>query len=160
MAKQQERTAEAEKALIELQQKVKGRTVTADQMERFKAVTAGSSKGAVQIRVQDGDPEAIAFAVALSMMLSNAGWTVGRIQPMMFVGPGAIGLSLTIDSIKPLAPPSKPNEYGFPADSLVLYGAVLHNALNEIGIPVSQLWVHSGIEVKANGVSIGIGHKP
>ncbi len=74
MAKQQTRAATAERNLLELQQKIQWRTITAKQKQQFLDLTKDIPKGSLAITSMDGDPESAAFAKQLNDLFTAAGW--------------------------------------------------------------------------------------
>jgi septal ring factor EnvC (AmiA/AmiB activator) len=74
MAKQQMRAATAEQSLLELQQKLNWRKISAQQRRKFLAASAAEPKGLVEITAVNGDSEAKAFAEQMRTLLKEAGW--------------------------------------------------------------------------------------
>jgi hypothetical protein len=162
LALQQERAATAEKSLIELQEKVKGRSVSNLQKLRFNELTVNKHKGRVRI-VALPDPEAIAFGNDLRDLLLGAGWTVPPLETTEIITPGGvIGLELTVTSIKPFAVPDskEPNTVLIESISPVFHGVILRNSLEAVGIPISRVFPHSGPSVHVDEVVLTVGHKP
>lgn len=65
LSKQRARAADAERSLLELREKIGGRSISEAQRKKFLEVTAGARKGEVKISAISGDPESIAFAEEL-----------------------------------------------------------------------------------------------
>ena len=101
MAKQQARAATAERSLLELRQKIKGRTLTAEQKQEFIALTKNIPKGPLSVTAMDGDPESIAFAKQLVAMFKDAGWNPD-FGSITLVGATPVGLDLTVPSKAPV----------------------------------------------------------
>jgi len=76
LAKQRERAAKAETDLLELQQRVKDRHLTSEQMESFIAHLASGPKGSITVGCVGADPEPRWFSHDLISALQKAGWTV------------------------------------------------------------------------------------
>lgn len=112
MAKQQERAAVAEHNLLELQQKVRWRTITPAQRNKFLATVVPFRKGLVQITTASGDPEAINFSNELRALLTEGGYSAPPVDIVPLLYPQfAIGLSLVIQSQAPLdTSPSDPQQ--------------------------------------------------
>lgn len=136
LAAQQERAARAEQSLLELQEKVKWRSVSKWQKDRFIEITKNQKKGEVEIMAKAGDPEAIAYANELMPMLQDAGWTVPPVEVRTYFGAGEIGLFLQINSFEALknTDPSEPNAVWIPDTSPIEHGAALNEALDAVGI--------------------------
>lgn len=102
LAVQQERAAIAEKSLLEVQERIKPRHLTADQRALLIALLTANPRGAISIACMSGNKESADFARELAGVLSLAGWHVsGPTEMVVFSETGSgppIGLSLTIAS--------------------------------------------------------------
>ncbi|MDX2029227.1 MAG: hypothetical protein SF339_01060 [Blastocatellia bacterium] len=74
LAAQQERAAIAEKALLELQERIKPRTLTAEKRARILEILKPSPKGIVKIAFAANDNEALSLATQIAEVLVAAGW--------------------------------------------------------------------------------------
>jgi hypothetical protein len=137
MAKQQARAATAERILLELRQKIKGRTLTAEQKQEFIALTKNIPKGPLSVTAMDGDPESIAFAKQLVAMFKDAGWNPDF---------GSITLDLTVPSKAPVG-----------QGSPLYHAAILEKALETIGFPTDT---DENRDLKVGQAILVVGHKP
>jgi hypothetical protein len=165
LAEQQERTAVAEKSLIELREKMKGRTITPDQRQRFisaaKLHTGAHTRGPVVVNVVGSDPETIAYASEVSSLISSEGWSAEMESTGGMIGPGEIGLALYIYSSIPFAEGN--GKIGLPATSPVGYGLTLATVLKEAGLEVIFMPQHTQATIPGQGqnkVELVVGHKP
>lgn len=138
LSEQQERTAAAEKALFEVQQEVRGREITTEQVERLRSIAKGVGQGVVLIQKQDDDPEAVEYARQIFNALNIAGWkpayTPGRV-----IGGMQIGLTIQGEAS---------------------CSQVLKNCFERVGIRVDNYAVRSEPSVSCDSVFVAIGHKP
>jgi hypothetical protein len=132
MAVQQERAATAEKALLELQQKIKWRSVSPEQRKEFLAAVSNIKKGSVVITVAGGDAEAISFANELRSLLKEGKYSVPPVDVVPLLYPEfSVGLHLVIQSLKPLKEvPTDPQRVEVPDDSPIAHGLPLGTALD------------------------------
>lgn len=118
LARQREKAANAERALLELQERIKPRHLTAKQQsELHKLLSATDSKGAVEIRCSIGDPEAYDFALDIANVLNAAGWQA-IINNRVIMIPTPVGLKMWAHS-EQTAP---------------IHAVALLNILNSIGL--------------------------
>ena len=97
LERQRERAANAERQLLELQQRVAWRRFTPEQREALsKSLTAAEPKGLVHVANLLGDGEANAFAAEIEGVLRTAGWQTAPLGQVMFAPEGPIGLWLHI----------------------------------------------------------------
>jgi hypothetical protein len=160
LATQQERAATAERSLLELQEKVKWRSVTADERNKFLAAAAHIKKGAVLITTASGDPESLAFANELRTLLIEGKYSVPPVNiAVLLYAQFAVGLHLVIVSSKPLdISPSDPRQVSIPNDSPVVHGLPLGIALDVAGFVIPKERIsesHTKDEVQ-----LLVGHKP
>lgn len=139
---QRERAAKAEKDLLEVQQKLRPRTISVDQRTRLVAILSVSPKGPVHITCILGDGEGLAFAQQINDLLRSVGWTVedGGVSQAAFTG-NPVGLVILVHSASS-APP---------------HAIVLQQAFAAVGIPLG------GTEKTAlaeGSVEIIVGAKP
>jgi hypothetical protein len=160
LAKQREKAALAEKSLLELQQKVRWRSVTDDERNRFFITSAHFKKGEVQVTVAAGDPEGLSFANELRSMLVDGGYTVPPVAVVPLLYPQySVGLSVVIQSATPLAAsPLDPRRMVVPNDGPIAHGLPLADALKMAGFTLTE----NGIlpQYQKNEVQILVGHKP
>ena len=74
LAKQQERAANAEQSLLELQEKVKSRHLSADQAATIKAFLLRAPPGSVDIEISLGAEDGSPFCKELAMAINAGGW--------------------------------------------------------------------------------------
>jgi mannitol-specific phosphotransferase system IIBC component len=111
--------AEAERTLLEIQQRFTPRTLIGEQRDKFVAQLADSPKGKVEISVTTGDPEAYTFAAQLWNALKDAGFDVGtQVVSFTMFGPPPVGVILGVKD-KDKQPP---------------YGGEIQKALKSVGI--------------------------
>jgi hypothetical protein len=103
--RQRERAALAERALLELQQRIKPRSITdAERPGLLEALKRAEPKGPVLLNHVMGDAEGQAFAVQISRVLDEAGWPVlGVTESAQGGGDDPTGLGIVIRSLA--APP-------------------------------------------------------
>src|SRR5258708_164949 len=76
LSKQKELTARAQKDLLELQERVKPRHLTAEQAKELIQSLKGQPKGQLEIRTLVGNPESHNFGLELKEVFKASGWTV------------------------------------------------------------------------------------
>jgi hypothetical protein len=160
LAKQREKAALAEKSLLELQQKVRWRTVTDDERQRFFTASAHLKKGPVKVTVASGDPEGLSFANELRSMLIDSGYTVSSVDvvPLLYTQ-YSVGLSVVIQSSIPLTPSLLDSRrMVVPDDGPIAHGLPLAEALKMAGFTLTE----NGIlpQYVKNEVEILVGRKP
>jgi hypothetical protein len=97
IAKLDKERAEAEKSLLELQERFAPRTVSPEQRTTFLKEVASEPKGKVSISVVTGDPEAFAYATKLFELLRDAGYDVGpQVTSFTLFGQPPVGLTASI----------------------------------------------------------------
>ena len=145
MAKQQTRAATAERNLLELQQKIQWRTITAKQKQQFLDLTKDIPKGSLAITSMDGDPESAAFAKQLNDLFTAAGWspTLGSVT---MVGGTPMGLLLRVPSLVPVK-----------QDSPLFHAVILEKALEKIGFQTGTL---ENKDLPKDKGDLLVGHKP
>jgi hypothetical protein len=100
-AQQREKAAIAEKALLELQQRVQDRHLTAEQRQALRDLLTTRPKGEITLFCVGGDPEPCAFAGELAEVLRASGWTVlfGESEHgLLFLGGSPKGIFLRVHS--------------------------------------------------------------
>lgn len=79
IAEQQERAANAERALLELQQRTRPRSLTQSERQALlAALESATSKGPVEVSSPTGDGEARNYARQLMEVLKEAGWPLAN----------------------------------------------------------------------------------
>lgn len=160
MAKQQTRAATAEQSLLELQQKLNWRRISAQQRRKFLTAAVSMPKGLVNIIAVNGDNEAKAFAEKLKNLLKEAGWDSGPVTTGVFIGPTSVGLSLVIVSKEPPTILSKEShQVSIPEASPVAHGVFLQRALTEAGFTLSEAGIQESAG-KENSVTLVVGSQP
>jgi hypothetical protein len=98
---QREKAALAERALLELQQRVQDRHLTPQQRAVLGEHLMHGPKGEIHLLCVGGDPEPCAFAEELAQMLRDNGWTVIFGEPehgFIFIGASPRGMFLRVHS--------------------------------------------------------------
>jgi len=99
LEKQKERTATAEKNLLELQERIKDRHLSAENRKKLVALLKAGPTGEITVSCVGGHPEPCTFAAELVDALKAGGWVVtGFNQGVMFVGSSPSGLILQVHS--------------------------------------------------------------
>lgn len=142
LAKQQQRAAEAEHALLELQERIKDRHLTAEKRAELVALLAANPKGDIAVSCVGGHPEPCKFAAEIVDALKEAGWTVTTfMQGVMYVGSSPAGLMVQVQKVEEASQRA----------------VVLQRALERIGFPCLGQLLPS---LKENAVNLIIGSKP
>lgn len=79
VAAQQERAAKAERALLELQERLRPRTLTPEQRAQLVELLRRGPKGTISLSCPVNDIEAHGFATLLEGVLEDAGWNPGEV---------------------------------------------------------------------------------
>ncbi|MBV8859054.1 MAG: hypothetical protein JOZ02_19135 [Acidobacteria bacterium] len=138
VARQQERAAIAERALLELQERIKDRVITPEKRARMLAILKQDSKGTTTISFAVNDKEAFNFAKQLAEVLAEAGWNVTLGNPSVESTPvGGIGI--------------------FVRNAQTPGAGALQQALGEIGYPASG---HINHELPEGYVGVFVSLKP
>jgi hypothetical protein len=142
LTKQQERTARAEKDLLELRTKMKWRHLESDQEKRLiDALKASPVKGPVNIMCILGDAESFAFATQIDEILKAADWTTNGVSQGIFRPNNPTGIELQVHSAQATPP----------------YAAVLQQIFTVVGIKVGASEYPS---IQAGNVILVIGLRP
>lgn len=117
LAKQQERTAIAERALLELQERVKDRQITPEKRARILELLSNNPKGTTTISFAANDTEAFNFAKQLAEVLAAAGWHVTLGNPSIeSTSVGGVGIFVHGEHNPPAVALQRAlGEVGFPA---------------------------------------------
>jgi len=102
LAAQQERAAKAERALLELQERVKDRHLSAENKLQLIHRLAIEPKGQLEIRCPIGNPEARNFTLELVQAFRASGWDV-TLNDRVIIMPTPVGLKLLVHSEQPTA---------------------------------------------------------
>lgn len=140
-AQQRERAARAEKDLLELQERIKPRRISADQRERLIAALRNLPKGPVIVTCVLGDGEAIAFANQIVDSLKSAGWPVDGVNQVVYTPNNPVGFFVRVRSAAN-APP---------------YAGALQQAFNSVEIRLDGQQVPT---LSEGVVEIVVGNKP
>jgi hypothetical protein len=141
-AQQREKAAVAERSLLELQQRVQDRHLTAGQRMALTDGLTHGPKGEITIMCVGGNPEPCVFAEELAEVLRRSGWTVVFGEPehgVMFVGISPKGVFLRAHS------------------ATLPRAAVLQQALKAVGIEATGE-VRS--DTPEDWVNLLVGYKP
>ena len=105
LAKQQERTAIAEKGLANLKLALQPRRLTTEQKTLLVASLKGEPKGEVAISCVMGDSEGNAFATDISAVLYDAGWNKQKGAGQgAYVGGDPLGFGMIVHSLQKPSP--------------------------------------------------------
>ncbi len=95
VANAEQRRAEAEKALLELQERMKPRRVTAEQRQQAINVLMHAPKGRLEIQCHIGSPEIQAFGAEIVEIFRTSGWEIDLNDRALII-PAPVGLKLWI----------------------------------------------------------------
>jgi hypothetical protein len=140
LAKQKEKAATAEHALLQLQRRAEPRRISADQRVRLVALLSQSPKGKVSISCVLGDGEGLAFAKDIDDVLKAAGWETNFGQGV-YSGGNPVGFGIVVRNAIS-APP---------------YATALQRAFFSVGIPVAG---EENPQLNAGDIQIIVGNKP
>jgi hypothetical protein len=141
-AKQQERAANAERALLELQERIKDRHLTTEQRARLVELLKANPKGKINVSCVGGSsPEPCIFASEIVDTLKLGGWDVEFSPCFISVGGIPVGLIIQVRS----------------AEKAPIRAVVLQKALGEIGFAALGELQHSMDEQTVNFI---VGAKP
>lgn len=141
LAKQQEKTAGAERSLLELQRRIEPRRIPPDQRARLIELLTAGPKGPVSISCVLGDGEGLAFAQQVAEALNASGYPHAGVDQGVYSGRNPVGFGLIVHSAV-TAPP---------------YAAAIQRAFFSIGLPMGGLEDSSAPE---GTVRILVGNKP
>lgn len=159
LAKQRERTAIAERSLLELQDKLRYRNVSKEQREAFIKATSRATKGEIEVSALSGDPESIAFAESLRTLVVDAGWTSEPVKNTLITGNNAIGLTLVFQSVEQLElDPRDAQSVVIPQESPVFHGLAIKDGFKAATIPLARSM--SASKAPFNMVILVVGAKP
>jgi len=142
-ATQQERAAKAERALEELKEAMRSRSLTPNQQTDLVNLLNGDPKGTVAISTVQSNAESFEFAHQISGVLKTAGWAIkddGVIRAIWTSGEPT-GNDLIIGDVT----------------KLPTYAERLYRAFVEVGLPLRLVRRQPGSE--NDTVEIRIGHK-
>jgi hypothetical protein len=141
LAKQQEKTATAERALLVLQRRMEPRRISSEQRTRLIERLSRGPKGKVSISCVLGDGEGLAFANDIEEVLKVSGWPSEGVSQSVFQGSNPVGFGIIVHSAAK-APP---------------YAQLLQQAFFSIGIPMGGA---EKPDVPEDAVQILVGNKP
>ena len=95
MSKQEARAAKAEKDLLELQERVKPRHLTAEQKEKLIQSLKNQPRGQLEIRTLVGNPESRNFGLELTEVFRASGWAV-TLSDGTLMTPTPVGIKLWV----------------------------------------------------------------
>jgi hypothetical protein len=138
---QKARAAEAEIQLIRLKERLKWRTISADQRAMLLQELAKGPKGPVSIEYPADDPEALQFATQVEDVFRDSGWPpIEGGQRKAMLGDSNLGQGIIVHTLK-TAP---------------IYAARIQKAFQDAGIPFWGLASERRAETE---VVVSIGHK-
>jgi hypothetical protein len=103
--KQRERTAKAERELLEVQQRIELRKLSEEQQETLKAALLRIPKIPVAIQCLLGDREGCPFAEQIKQVFVSCGWDVHGVGQAVYNG-NPTGLHLHLPKVNPNAAPT------------------------------------------------------
>jgi hypothetical protein len=98
LAKQQEKTATAERQLADLKETIRPRRLTEEQQTALIGLLSGTPKGKVSITCVMGDGEGKAFATQVDAVLKSAGWTTSGVSQGVFSPDDPVGFGIRVRS--------------------------------------------------------------
>lgn len=140
LAKQQEKTANAERALLELQRRIEPRRISTEQRKRLVEMLSIGPKGAVTIACVLGDAEGCSFAQQIADVVNASGWPHTGVDQAVYTG-NPVGFGIIVRNAI-TAPP---------------HAAVLQRAFFSVGIPLAGA---ERPEQPEGTVEILVGNKP
>ncbi len=141
LAKQQEKTAMAERSLLQLQRRIEPRRISADEKTRLVETLSRGPKGKVSINCVLGDGEGQAFANDIDGVLKASGWESTGVSQSAYSGGNPVGFGIIIRSAMN-APP---------------YAIALQHAFFSVGIPLAGV---ENSQLPEGAVEIVVGNKP
>jgi hypothetical protein len=133
LAKQREQTAIAQRALLELQEKLKPRVLSAAQRDQLIRLLAQSPRGPVEVFQVEGDREAFEYAEQIANTLHSAGWdTVSR---STLLGTSLRGICIAVHDAKSAPPYAATLQHSFAAVGLELPG-IEQEVLSEAAVRI------------------------
>jgi hypothetical protein len=140
LAKQQEKTATAEHALLALQRRMEPRRISPEQRARLIEILSHSPKGKVVIDCVLGDAEGQTFANDIEGVLKASGWEAGTNQGV-YSGGNPVGFGILVRN----------------AATAPQYATILQKAFFAIGIPLAGA---ERPDLPEGTVQIVVGNKP
>jgi hypothetical protein len=141
LAKQQEKTASAERSLLQLQRRMEPRRISADQRARLVEILSNGPKGKVSIHCVLGDGEGQAFANDIDAVLKASGWDNPGVTQGAYSGGNPVGFGILVRNAI-TAPP---------------YATALQKAFFSVGIPMPGV---ENSQLAEGIVEILVGNKP
>lgn len=143
VANAEQKRAEAERALLQVQERIKPRRFSAEQEQRLiAALKASPQKGMIDITCVLGDGEAFAFASQIDGILKAAGWPTSGVSQGVFTPNNPVGFGLIVHS----------------TDTAPAYAGFLQSAFRQAGI--GELSAQVGESITAGKVQLLVGNKP
>lgn len=124
-AQQREKAAIAERALLEVQERIKPRRLTdANRVALIAALRQANPKGLVTVNCVLGDGEGFAFATQVDETLKAAGWTTTGVNQGVYAG-GAnpVGFGIVVHSAATSPPYAAALQHAFTVAGFPLAGA-------------------------------------
>ncbi|PYR04361.1 MAG: hypothetical protein DMF99_32115 [Acidobacteria bacterium] len=145
VSKQQEKTANAERELLILKEKIAPRHISDEQRKALIAsLKESQDKGLVRVFAQAGDSESFQYAVQIEEILKAAGWLVAPPSlPGIFPSPGDSHVGLLLGVRDPSKPPP--------------HGLALKKAFAGVGI---EMLVEHNRRADDTGVELLVNNKP
>lgn len=140
-AKQKERAAIAERALLELQERIKPRRISMEQRTRLVEMLKQGPKGPVDIACVLGDGEGLALAGQIDEVLKTSGWLTSGVSQGVYAGGNPVGVGILVRDAR--TAPS--------------YAAVLQRAFGSVAIPLGGA---EKADLPEGKVVILVGSKP
>lgn len=96
LEKQRERTARAEKELLEVQERLQPRRLTAAQRTGLREDLSQGPQTEIQIAFVSGNIESETFANDFAEVFHLSGWKIGAMSSTTFIGKGPVGVRLVV----------------------------------------------------------------
>ncbi len=140
---------EAQKALVELQERIQPRHLTADQRKRLVERLKSLPNGQLEIRSPVGNPEARDFAVELMAAFESGGWQVS-LNDRVIIFPTPVGIQLWINTDQEVAAgrtitDQVPDPALFVIDAFKVASLPLESHFNR-DTPKTDLWLIVGFK--------------
>jgi len=142
LAKQQEETAVAVRERMEIQERIKHRTLSMEQRTRLVEALKRGPKATVNVSCVVGDTEGKDFAREILRVLRACGWPAGGVTQVVDTGDNPVGVGIWVRD----------------ADALPPHAATLRAAFRSVGILLTEK--EDAAAVRQGTLLIFVGTKP
>ena len=148
-----------ERAMAEIQLKMRDREVTAEQVSSLQSASEGRAKGLVLVRHTHGDGEVIRYTDSVMRALRDARWTATLTEGRV-VGNLDLGVKLSVACQSPEVQKGLGEKIDeLTANSSVYYAKALKDACASAGIVINDFSFFAGPTVLRDSVLLSIGQK-